>query len=174
MLSYVALLRGVNVGGNNKLVMADLLALMENSGLDEVKSHIQSGNLLFKAKTEYQAQTLETLIEQGFGFRPRVFLYPQDEFAAITEFNPFQDKPGNQVHVYFCRQHQADIDKIHHYQAKDEEFLLDGQVFYLYAPSGVGRSKLVANIEKCLACEATGRNINTINKIWQLLGKKQP
>ena len=171
MLQYVALLRGVNVGGKNKLPMAELVTLMEKSGLHNVTSYIQSGNLLFSAEEQYQAQTLETLIEQAFAFRPLVLLFERGDFEQIVSANLFANEVGNKVHIYFYQQHQVDLPRLESYLAAGEEYQISDNAFYLFAPAGVGRSKLVANIEKCLACKATGRNLNTVNKLLQLLNR---
>ena len=81
--------------------------------------------------------------------------------------NPYKNEiEGKLVHLYFCKSNpELNIDKIKHLSSDSERYTLIGNVFYLYAPDGIGRSKLVANIEAYLGVAATARNLNTVNKV---------
>jgi len=84
--------------------------------------------------------------------------------------NPYKNFEGKFVHFYFCEKEiTLDQDKLDKYIVVSEEYQVKDNVFYLHAPEGIGRSKLVANIESCLGQSSTGRNLNTINKINTML-----
>jgi uncharacterized protein (DUF1697 family) len=169
MHSYVILFRGVNVGGKNLLPMKALSSLLELNGYHQVKTYIQSGNVVLLSEHK-PGNDLVNLVEQHFGFVAPIIVLTQDEFTLISKNNPYREAEGKFCHFYFCEHApKLDIEKLLKLTAKSEEYQLIDKVFYLHAPDGVGRSKLVANIEKCLGVTVTGRNLNTINKINLLL-----
>lgn len=168
MKTYIALLRGINVGGNNLLPMKALVALMEDSGYSDVKTYIQSGNVVFKS--EQLPEDLGQLIETGFGFEPNLLLLSKDEFLEAANNNPYASCVGKEVHFYFCKEQPTpDIERLNTLKAETERYEIIDKVFYLHAPDGIGRSKLVANVEKCMAVPATGRNLNTVNKLLDMI-----
>jgi len=172
MEAYIALLRGINVGGKNRLPMKELVALLETNGLKNVKTYIQSGNIIFSsshaADTDI-SEIISTWINTQFGFKVEVIVLKRSTFNLIIENNPYRIGEGKTIHFYFCKTAaNINTEKIEKYHSETEEYQLIGNVFYLYAPNGIGRSKLVANIEACLGVQATGRNLNTINKLKQL------
>lgn len=181
MTTHIALLRGINVGGKNILPMKALVGLLEKNGYEGVKTYLQTGNLIFessgasadrKASTnkEVLADDIGLLIEKEFGFRPEILVVRKTEFHAAVDANPFAPENGKEAHFYFCeRKPTLNIEKIDSIKAESEEYAVNEKVFYLHAPDGIGRSKLVANIEVCLGVPATGRNLNTINKIQALI-----
>ena len=178
MQTWVALFRGINVGGNNILPMKALLDLMTQVGCEEAQSYIQSGNVLFKYKDVNKAELatlLSTLVEQHFGFKPKVLLLRADEFCQLLANNPFKqayDQPKN-LHLFFLDEpaNSADIEKLNALKSATEQFDLQQDGFYLYAPDGIGRSKLAEKVEKCLGVATTARNLNTLVKISELLAK---
>ncbi|PKI16850.1 DUF1697 domain-containing protein [Colwellia sp. 12G3] len=171
MKKYIILFRGINVGGKNLLPMKELVPLLENSLFKDVSSYIQSGNLVLKSASE-PAEAIARIVLDSFGFSPDIFTLNAAEFATALTHNPYQAFEGKFVHFYFCH-HSIELnqEKMAKYLAESEEYLLKGKVFYLHAPDGIGRSKLVANIEACLGQPATGRNLNTANKISTMLVK---
>jgi len=167
--NYVVLLRGVNVGGKNLLPMKSLKECLEKAGYLNVQTYIQSGNVVLDADRD-PADELGPLIEKVFGFEPDVMVISKARFNAALANNPF-DAPGNTVHFYFCRTApQLDQARLEALRAESERTALDGDVFYLHAPDGIGRSKLVSRMESCLGVSATGRNLNTVSKIQRMLG----
>jgi len=104
------------------------------------------------------------------GFSPEVFVLNETKFSTSALYNPYKEFEGKFVHLYFC-ENDIDLvhDKLNKYIADSEEYSVKENVFYLHAPTGIGRSKLVANIESCLGQRATGRNLNTVNKISSML-----
>ena len=170
METYIALLRGINVGGRNLLPMKALVTLMEQNGYTEVKTYIQSGNVVFQC--EQLPENLGQLIEAEFGFEPNILFLAKGEFIQAADNCPYTSDVGKEVHFYFCKsQPTPDIEKLNGFKADSESYEIKDKVFYLYAPEGIGRSKLVANVEKCLGVPATGRNLNTINKLLSMVGE---
>ena len=165
---YVALFRGINVGGRNLLPMKELAKLLEENDCHTVKTYIQSGNVVFKSRKP--PGNIGLLIEQKYGFEPGILTLRKDEFLGFVNGNPFSSTIGNQVHFYFCKDTpNANLAKLDDLKSETEEFLIKDKVFYLHAPDGIGRSKLAANAEKHLAVVATGRNLNTVNKLVEML-----
>lgn len=163
------LLRGVNVGGKNILPMKELTSLLEENGFQDVKTYIQSGNVVFQNEKRPSAE-LEKLIANRFGFKPKILILEKSEFNSAIKSNPYNPTEGKSAHFYFCSEKpELNIEKLTKFSVESEEFQLIDKVFYLYAPDGIGRSKLVANIESCLAVPATGRNLNTIKKLSQMV-----
>ena len=170
MNTYIILLRGVNVGGKNLLPMKELKALLLSSGFENVSTYIQSGNVVLQGQQPSEHE-ITTLIQSQFGFSPKVLVLPEDEFTASIKDNPYKEYQGKFVHFYYCKEAPIiDQAKLTRLISETECYKLAGKVFYLYAPDGIGRSKLVANIESCLGVSATGRNLNTVSKLSVLVG----
>jgi uncharacterized protein (DUF1697 family) len=171
MKKYIILFRGINVGGKNLLPMKALVPLLEKKGFDDVSSYIQSGNVVLKSTSE-PAEAIARIVLDNFGFSPNIFTMNEDEFSMALTNNPYQTFEGKFVHFYFCH-HSIELnqEKMAKYFAGSEVYFVKDKVFYLHAPDGIGRSKLVANIEACLGQPATGRNLNTANKVATMLDK---
>jgi uncharacterized protein (DUF1697 family) len=169
MNSFVLLFRGINVGGNNLLPMKTLVTLLENNEYQEVTSYIQSGNVVLKSPHN-SVNLIKELISKHFNFSPEILMIDNITFSTIVSQNPYTMYEGKFVHMYFCINEIAlNTEKITQLLSPTEEYVVKGNVFYLHAPKGIGRSKLVANIEKCLNQVSTGRNLNTVNKINAML-----
>jgi uncharacterized protein (DUF1697 family) len=176
MTVYIALLRGINVGGKHKLPMKPLVNLMEQNGFAGARSYIQSGNLVFHSSGR-PAQRLGELIEQEFGFRPGVFLLTAAELEEAVIASPYAPKEGKHLHLFFCDPTPGPIDTgyLDALKAPTEEFRLVGKVFYLHAPEGIGRSKLAAKIDKAIpGVSMTARNLNTVTKLVELAKLTEP
>ena len=169
MSTYIALFRGINVGGRNRLPMKDLVALMQAAGASDIRTYIQSGNVVYAGLAE-NAITATTLIEKQHGFRPEVMVLGDEEFNLAVRNNPFQEAEGKACHFYFCSQapESVDEDRLERFRKESEAYELKDSVFYLYAPEGIGRSKLAAQVERCLGVAGTARNLNTINQLVAL------
>ncbi len=169
MQKFIVLFRGINVGGNNLLPMKEIVPILEQSNYESVTSYIQSGNIVLKSLENPTVQ-LQRIVSKNFGFSPEVFTLDEPAFLILALNNPYKEYEGKFVHFYFCKNDIELVhDKLDQYIADTEEYTVKGNVFYLHAPKGIGRSKLVANIERCLGQSATGRNLNTINKISSML-----
>ena len=175
-LRYLALFRGINVGGKHLVPMKALCQYMRDMGCSEVVSYIQSGNLLFNHPSQSQAeleQALAALVEQHFGFLPMVLVLSQEQFNQVVANNPFTAlvRQPKDLQVFFFAQHPPApaLDKLDQLKAASEDFALIERAFYLHAPDGIGRSKLVTKLEKYLGLAGTARNFNTIIQLEKLL-----
>ncbi|MFJ8148944.1 DUF1697 domain-containing protein [Streptomyces sp. NPDC096048] len=175
---YAALLRGINVGGAKKLPMAELRALLEGLGHDAVRTHLQSGQAVFASghgDEDSLAAGLARAIEERFGFAVDVIVRDHAYLKAVAEACPFPaaDLEAKQLHVtYFSAPLDAErFEAIDRPAFLPEEFRLGDRVLYLYAPDGLGRSKLAEalarpRVNKGLV--ATTRNWNTVVKLVEL------
>lgn len=172
MTTWIALLRGINVGGKNIIKMADLKRDLESLKLQNVRTYIQSGNVVFNSKSK-SASTLKTKIlgkiEKQHGFRPPLFLLTCDELRAAIKANPFPSatEDPKTLHFFFLAKpaKAPDIEAINNAKTQTETYLLTPTIFYLHAPDGIGRSKLAANVEKHLGVTTTARNFRTVEKL---------
>ena len=172
MDSYIILLKGVNVGGNNLLPMKTLKFHLEQAGFDNVKTYIQSGNLVLRSSVNPEI-SISSLIKTKFGLSPELIVLSAMAFNSSVSNNPYNEYQGKFVHLYFCKKlPRVDTVKLQQLASDTEHFKLIGHVFYLHAPNGIGRSKLIANIDSCLGVPATGRNLNTVDKLVAMLKDK--
>ncbi len=178
--TYAALLRGINVGGAKKVPMADLRALLEELGHTSVRSHLQSGQVVFASghgDEESLAAGLTTAIERRFGFPVDVIVRDHPYLKAVADDCPFPaaDLEARQLHVtYFSapvdEERFAAIDRA---AFRPEDFRLGDRCLYLYAPDGLGRSKLAQALARPRVNKgviATSRNWNTVTKLVELTG----
>lgn len=171
MSNYVVLLRGVNVGGKNILPMKELCLLLEGGGFENVKSYIQSGNIVLESPKNPERRIAD-LIQTHFGFTPAVVVLTESDFNLAVSNNPYSEYEGKFVHFYFCKESPTlDLEKLKGSASATEHYELNDKVFYLHAPDGIGRSKLVPKVETCLGVPATGRNLNTVRKLSELIEK---
>lgn len=176
--TYAALLRGINVGGNKKLPMADLRTLLEGLGLDGVRTYLQSGQAVFTSghgDEESLAADIARAIEERFGFPVGVVVRDHAYLAAIVADCPFPaaELEGKQLHVTYYSVPLADDRFAGLDQAAflPEEFRLGDRALYLYAPDGLGRSKLAAELSRPRLSKgvvATSRNWNTVVKLVEM------
>ena len=176
MKSYIALLRGINVGGKNRLPMKALIPLLETLKLENVRSYIQSGNVVFKAEkinAPDLSSAISTLIEKNIGFKPELFIYDSKQFKKIVHNNPYHQLEKKHLHYFFLAgtPRDVDLDQLQHLAVSGESFELTKKVFYLYAPNGIGRSKLAGKIEKLLGVSLTARNGRTVEELMILSGR---
>lgn len=176
MATWIALLRGVG-GGIRPLPMRDLTAALAGSGLKDVRTYIQSGNVVFSsAKSAARlADEIERCIEKKFGFHSKTFVLSVGELQRAASGNPFPqaDKAPQTLHLFFLAKpaKTAQLDAMNELKAKSEQFELTNKVFYFYAPDGFGISKLAAKAERLLGVDATARNWRTIGKLLELAKK---
>ncbi|MDN3017367.1 DUF1697 domain-containing protein [Paenibacillus sp. BSR1-1] len=171
MTIYIALLRGINVGGHNKIKMADLKSLLEDMGLHKVKTYIQSGNVLFESdeETERLSEQLEKGIEKTFGFPVPVILRTVEEYERIIHHCPYSTenlKEGESVQIAFLRGKpaQGGIDHLQNFESEKDECKVIGKEVYLFFRQSIRDSKLATQLPK-LGVPATVRNWNTVMKL---------
>jgi uncharacterized protein (DUF1697 family) len=175
MKTYIALFRGINVGGKNILPMNELVTVLENMGARNVKTYIQSGNAVFHSEetnASVLANKISAAIKKSYGFEPQVLLLELAEMERAVESNPFpqaQSEP-KALHLYFltAMPENPDFDTLESIKSNGERFALRDGVFYLHAPDGIGRSKLAARAEKLLGVSVTARNWRTVCKIMEM------
>ncbi len=175
----IALLRGINVGGNKKIAMSDLRALLETLGLTQVHTILQSGNVAFQSATADRAALrgqLEAGIEQRFGFHSDILLRTLSEFEDVVSRNPLPADladPSKRVVMFLSDSPTPDaISALLDSYSGPETIRVVGSEAYLYYPDGLGRSKLNnVLLERKLKVSGTVRNWNTILKLLDLAGQ---
>jgi uncharacterized protein (DUF1697 family) len=174
--AFVALLRGINVGGNNMLPMADLITLFKKSGCENVTTYIQSGNIVFSAAQSLAKQLPQLIskkIAEKFDCRVPVVLRTADELSRVATNNPFLKSGADPKFLFVA--FLADQPDAHHVAALDpkrspgDSFKVIGKDMYLCFPSGVAGSKFTnAYLDKTLATVSTARNWRTVLKLLEL------
>jgi uncharacterized protein (DUF1697 family) len=175
MTTYIALLRGINVGGANILPMKELVAVLERLGLENVRTYIQSGNVVFQSTTtdaNQLSQTIKTAVGESHGLAPEVLVLSIGEFNDAIAACPFTDGDPDPktLHLSFLASipSDPDLDRLEVIRSPSERFQLAESVFYLYAPEGIGRSKLAANVERAIGVTMTARNWRTVTKLMSM------
>ena len=175
MKTYIALLRGINVGGKNTLSMKDLSAMLEELGARKVKTYINSGNAVFLwngKDASRLAQGLRAEIKKRRGFDPHVLVMEHADLKKVIEQNPFPEATSDSkvLHASFlvAVPDNPDLKALENLKIDSERFRLVDRVFYLYAPDGVGRSKLAAGAGKLLGVPMTDRNWRTVCALSQI------
>jgi uncharacterized protein (DUF1697 family) len=173
--TFVALFRGINVGGNNRLPMKDLEALLEKNGCIDVQTYIQSGNVIFRTAMSdgvRLAERLTAAVSARHGFEPRVLVLTRQELERAALGNPFPEADANpkSVHLFFLteRPKKADLKSLETLKTKTERFALEGKILYLHTPDGFGSSKLAQRAERLLGVEATARNWRTVTTLLEM------
>jgi uncharacterized protein (DUF1697 family) len=173
---YVALLRGINVGGHRPVKMTDLRTTLEKAGCTNVATYIQSGNVVFAHEEKSEATLLEVIeaaIAKQAGFDVDVVLRTRSELAKVVTNNPFKKATPEQLHVFFMAKKPA-RDALATFDAKafePEKFAIVGRDLYVLLPNGLGKSKLVVTLaRKSPVKEATARNWRTIQTLISMTG----
>ncbi len=175
----ISMLRGVNVGGHNKIKMDALRALYESLGLKNVQTYVQSGNVIFatdKQNLNQLATDIEGAIEMQFGFRPTVIQRTTPELREVIRKNPFasrQDVEPGKLHVTFLSSDpgQDAREKVLAMKIDPEELVFGIREHYIYFPNGAGQSKVPAAMERALKTPGTARNWNSVTKMLDLAEK---
>ena len=175
MKRYIVLLRGINVGGNRPVAMAELRALLTGLGYENVRTHLQSGNVVLSsdASPEHTRQTIEDALAVSFGDGIEIFVRTRKELAEVVAADPLRgvaDNPSRYVVMFLSGKPDASALKA----AKgadvgDEQFAAVGRAIYLWCPDGLHNANLAKLLsEKRLGVSATARNWNTLVKLLEL------
>jgi uncharacterized protein (DUF1697 family) len=174
MVSYLALVRGINVGGNKLVAMSDLQALATALGLESVRTLLQSGNIVFRSKSRSTA-TLERQLEdqarRQLGLEADFFVRTADEWKSVIARNPFPDEAKRDPAHLLVVAVKEPLSKKNVQALKDaipgrERIHAEGRHAYIVYPDGIGRSKLTnAIVEKHLGSRGTARNWNTVLRV---------
>ncbi len=177
MPTYISILRGINVSGHKMIKMEELASLFKSLYFKNVKTYIQSGNVVFQAietGVHELAKRIEEKISEQFGFAVPVLVKEKNEIARVLQNNPFiksNAKDVSKLHVTFLsnKPEQINIDKIQQGQYEPDEYIISGSVIYLYCPNGYGNTKLNNNFfESKLKVTATTRNWKTVNELMKM------
>lgn len=177
-LKYAALLRGINVSGHKKVPMAELRTVLGELGHGDIATYLQSGNAVFSSDNDDEealAAALEQAIERRFGFSVGCLVRSGSYLGAVADACPFPaaELAGRQLHVTYFGQ-PVDAARFAPVDAEKflpEEFRLGDRALYLYAPDGLGRSRLAAALSRPAlnkGLTATSRNWNTVAKLVEM------
>ncbi|MCY4113353.1 MAG: DUF1697 domain-containing protein [Chloroflexi bacterium] len=175
---YIALLRAINVGGTKKLLMADLRAMFEASGCSDVRTYIQSGNVVFRAEPAL-AERLPSLIEAeiaaSHGFEVPVVTRTAAEWTAVVDGNPFLAAGADPAHLHVgflaSTPSAARIAELDPDRSPQDAFEIRGREVYLHFPNGTARSKLTVDyFDRTLGTTITIRNWRTVGKLLEMAG----
>jgi uncharacterized protein (DUF1697 family) len=175
--TYLALLRGINVGGKNKLPMKELTVMFSEAGCENVRTYIQSGNVIFRAARSVSARLpgrITTQITERFGYRTPVQLRTTEQLEDVISSNPFLKAGAAEetLYVLFLADlpSQLSVDNLNPDRSPPDTFIVRGQEVYLQLPNGVARSKLTNDyFDSKLMTTSTGRNWRTVNKLLELM-----
>lgn len=177
MDTFIALLRGINVGGHNKIPMAELRSMCADLGWDDVQSYIQSGNLVFKASsTPANLETkLEGAIERRFDLSIPVIVRTGADWLAYVKGNPFPEASQREPNLVMLILSKAlpNRDAVEGLQERglnDERIVQEGDALWIHYPAGSGRSKLSpALLDRLVGSTVTARNWRTVLKLDELV-----
>lgn len=180
LASHVALLRGINVGGKNKLPMNALTAIFRDAGCVDVRTYIQSGNVVFTASPALAAELparIPARIADQFGFQPPVVVRTAANMERVVAANPFlaEGAPETALHVLFLADapEPARLAALDPDRSPPERFVAHGQEIYLHAPNGLARSKLTNDyFDRTLATISTARNWRTVTTLLTMLSER--
>lgn len=171
MAIYIALLRGINVGGHKVIKMADLKRVFESIGLKQVKTYIQSGNIVFESEEDikFLKERIQSEIKNVFGFDVPVMLRTHEEFINMIKRCPYEADSlleGESIHVAFLANELSEKEKDHLLKQKNEteDCFIHEKVVYLFFKNSIRNSKLMSLFQK-LHTPATVRNWRTVNKL---------
>jgi uncharacterized protein (DUF1697 family) len=182
MPTYIALLRGINVGGRNRVAMADLRKVVSSLGHTDVATYIQSGNVVFTTKktdTSKMAAELERAVAETLRVRPRIVVLSRKELAKAVDDNPYPDEPNPKlVHAIFLSENPgsdlaesvAAAQRQAAQKGSRDTAQVVGRTVFLHTPDGYGRSELAPLLARADGAAATGtaRNWATVSKLLSL------
>lgn len=178
MNKKIAILRGINVGGKRKILMADLRSLCEKSGMKEVQTYIQSGNVIFEADKSLSdiewADKLAQAITKQYGFEVPVIVFPAKQLAKIIQQNPFYEKEKTDIthlHLTYLKEKPTKENRVttEVYNYEPDRFVIKNQAVFIYCEGKYHKSKLTNTFfEKKLKVPATTRNWKTVLKLVEL------
>jgi uncharacterized protein (DUF1697 family) len=173
--TWIALLRGINVGGARALSMKELVATLTRAGFTSVRTYIQSGNVVFRADkgTAHSiGLQIARLIENTFGLQLPVLVLSVTELSDAIRANPYPraiSKPGRlQLCFLSAVPGHPDFDALEKLKTPTEAYALKGKVFYMHTPDGAGKSKLAARAERALGVHTTCRNWRTVSQLLKM------
>jgi uncharacterized protein (DUF1697 family) len=174
MAAYICFLRGVNVGGKGKVPMAELKTVLEKLGFENVKTVLQSGNVVFTTKAKPQVKKIEDAIEKAFKYRSDVHVLTPAQLRKIIEGNPHPSEvkkdPSHTVAVIVSKApEKSAAEKLAPLASKTEKFVVTPHAVYIYYGDMMAKSKMAGGgLDRALGVRGTVRNWNTLNKMLEL------
>lgn len=177
MNRWIILLRGVNVSGKNKLPMAEFRTALTAAGFSNVRSYIQSGNVVLEAQDQLSqddvSKAVQNVLSKDFDIQTPLMILTGARLKHAAQANPLGQafKKGNWMFLFFLSDVPLapNLEKLKEITTENEQWDLAGNVFYVYAGDGAGRSKLIARAEKLLGVSATARNWKTVKKLLEMI-----
>ena len=174
MNTYIALLRGINVGGHKKVPMAELRTLLTKSGLDNVKTYIQTGNIIFQSNY-ISTQSLEDHIQKSiidhFGFDVSVLVKTRGQLLTIFNNCPFSEEKKVKSYFAILSEYPKEelVEEASQKAYENEVYLIQNDCIYFFCANGYGKAKFNLNFfERKLNVSATARNYKTMVKLLSL------
>jgi uncharacterized protein (DUF1697 family) len=182
MPRYVILLRAVNVGGYGKVSMAEFREMLADLGFTGVETYIQSGNAVVDAKgpAAKVGRAVAAGLEKMMGVSPGVVVRTREQLGRLIEENPFaaEAADGSKVHVAFLAGQAAAEAKgaleriVQQYPKRRDRYHLAGEHIYFHLPDGAAETKFTGKaLDRALGVMGTGRNWNTVMKLWEMSGR---
>ncbi|HYM74394.1 MAG TPA: DUF1697 domain-containing protein [Candidatus Dormibacteraeota bacterium] len=177
MAVLISMLRGVNVGPHNRIKMDELRVVYESLKLEDPRTYIQSGNIIFRTREKKTAQLalkIQSAIEKKFKCRPDVILRTTEELREAIAASPFADRPnlepGKILVTFLSAEPPREAhDSLSSLKKFPEEVHLKGRELYIYFPNGAGKSKLPwSSVEKLLKVTGTARNWNSVTRMMEM------
>ncbi len=178
MITWIVLLRGVNVGGHNKLPMADFRDMLTRMGYGEVRTYIQSGNAIISSSdtAETVARDITKALKNQFDLEPDVVAMTVADLNTAIAVNPFPEAENEPtlLHLSFFPSApvELDLEALKARAKNGEEFRMINGVFYFHTPNGFGRSPLAGKLTSLIKSPMTARNLRSCLKIAELAGKQ--
>lgn len=171
-MKYIALLRGINVGGKNPLPMAQLRACFVAAGATAVETYIQSGNVVYEASlavADTVGTAVSALINREFGYAIPLVTRTAQELSTVIEANPYPAVESTLLHVAFLAHDPGPAAVLDPLRSPGDQFVLRGREIYLYLPNGVARTRLTnAWFDRELSTVSTVRNWRTIQQLCEM------
>ncbi len=178
MTALISMLRGINVSGQKMIKMPELQRLYESLGLVNVRTYVQSGNVVFDSQgqdTSILAKQIEDQIEQSFGYDVPVFIRDKDDFRRIIDSNPFllvgtEDPANLYVTFLYSSPSRISLDDLVNPGSDGDRFVAGQREIFIFCPNGYGRTKINNTFfERKLGMPATTRNWKTVNTLLSML-----
>lgn len=175
MTTYIALLRGINVGGHKKFTKAQQLEMLSGLGYDNMKVYLHTGNWIFETSEGKEAitQHISEAIQAQFGWKLPILVLPLSEIETIFQDCPFsEEKKKNSYFIILSEQpNESLVKEVALIQYPNEEVVIKDRCIYFYSANGYGRTTFNMNTyEKKLNLQATSRNYNTMTTIIGMAG----
>ncbi|TIV50161.1 MAG: DUF1697 domain-containing protein [Mesorhizobium sp.] len=175
---FVALFSGINVGGNRIVKMAELKAFFEGLGFTDVATYVQSGNVVFRAKKQDAAaltREIEAAFEKKWGFNSRIMVRDASWFERLVKDNPYPEVAGDptKLHAYALEREPTaeETKRLADKCTGPERFEIKGDMLYLHAPDGLGKSVFANVIPRTLKVPGTARNWRSVLALLDMTGK---